>query len=74
MKGEEFKLRTFSLAKALTGANSPKDYHDMAAGIDRVDTYSGTHLPYHCGDRNLIAEYAKLVNTKGVTKNEYDHK
>ena len=63
LKGD-VKLRTFSLVKSLSGYNSEKDYKDMASGTGNTETYSGTHLPYHCGNRNLLAEYTQLLMSK----------
>lgn len=59
-------MRSATLSKALSGANSPKDYADMANGQVSVKTHSYTHQPYSCGGHNLITEYTKLLKQKGV--------
>ena len=59
-------MRSFTLAKALTGANSQKDYADMAEGRNNTISYSYAHAPYQIGDRNLINEYTTLLKQKGV--------
>lgn len=59
-------MRTFSLAKAIVSANSPKDYAEMADGSCYKKTYSYLHKPYHIGNRNLLVEYTALLKEKGV--------
>ena len=56
----------YTSTRAIMGANSGKDYADMANGTNNHKTYTYTHLPYHSGNRNLLKEYSEILKKKGA--------